>query len=243
MKFWSTSLIILVFVTQSIAQQKHISRGNQQWFQYYNQLKINEKWFVLNDVGYRWKNGFEESKQYIVRTGLGYAINTSVRVSGGFAHLGFLDHNRVNTFEFRPYQEARVKIDFRKLIITHRYRLEERLMKPLINNEIQSSYSIRFRFRYGIYMKFSVLRLSKSNPDRRLLLIIGNELHVNLGDNIDPNYFDQNRIIISPTVHLNKTLSVSLAWNSQFASTSIPDGYNYTDVFWLQLKHNIALHH
>jgi len=111
-----------------VSQDKIISKENQQWFQYYNQTNINAKWSWLSDVGFRWRDGFQENSQYIVRTSIGYIINPSVRISSGFAHLGFFSSNKIQRFELRPYQEINVKNTFNKISISHRYRIEQRIL-------------------------------------------------------------------------------------------------------------------
>jgi len=40
-------------------QQKNVANGNQQWLQYYNETKLNDRWTLLFDGGYRWKDGFQ----------------------------------------------------------------------------------------------------------------------------------------------------------------------------------------
>jgi hypothetical protein len=36
-------------------------------------------------------------------------------------------------------------------------------------------------------------------------------------------------------------VTLSLTWNSQFASTSSQGIFNYTNVFWLQIKHELDI--
>ena len=222
-------------------QQKDIVNNNQQWLQYYNQTKLSEKWTLLFDGGYRWKNEFQESSQYIVRAAIGYNINSDIRISSGLAHLGFYSSDKINRVEFRPYQEMVVKNNFNKINLVHRYRMEERFFNPVINGETQTPNTFNFRFRYSLMLSIPLFKLSKVKTDKVFLLNIGDEIFINAGKNVVNNIFDQNRFIISPSFKLNESLTLSLTWNSQFASTSSQAIFNYTNVFWLQIKHKLDI--
>lgn len=234
-------ILFLLWISALTAQTKNISIGNQQWLQYYNQLKLSEKWTWLNDGGYRWKDGFQESTQYLVRTGLGYSVRSGLMLAGGFAHLGFFSSGEVYQLEFRPYQELSLTNTYGKTTLHHRYRIEERFFNPVINGSIQNTNTFNFRFRYSFMASFPLFALSKSKPDKLFLLNIGNELFINAGSGIVYTIFDQNRIIISPTFQFSKKLAVSFTWNSQFASTPTPGSYRYTNVLWLQLRHKLDI--
>lgn len=222
-------------------QQKNVGNGNQQWLQYYNQTKLNDKWTLLFDGGYRLKYGFQESSQYIVRAAIGYNINSDIRISSGLAHLGFYSSDKINKVEFRPYQEMTVNNKFNKIGLVHRYRMEERFFNPVTNGEIQTPNTFNFRFRYSLMLSIPLFKLSKAKTDKEFLINFGDEIFINAGKNVVNNIFDQNRFIVSPSFRLNENLTLSLTWNSQFASTSSQAIFNYTNVFWLQIKHKLNI--
>lgn len=239
-----TIIFLLIGVSISTsAQQKTINRSNQQWLQYYAQMKLSEKWTLLADGGYRATDNFRETVQYIARAGLDYTINPSIHVSAGFANLGFYSSGKENKIEFRPYEELLIKNTFKKFDITHRLRVEERFFNPVINGNFKSPGTFNFRFRYFFMASIPLFNLSKKNVEEKILLNIGDEIFLNAGHEIVYNVFDQNRFIISPTLQFRKSFSVSFTWNSQFASTNTPATYNYTSVAWLQVRHKINFAH
>ena len=235
-------LLIVVSVSTS-AQQKTIKRSNQQWLQYYAEMKITEKWTLLADGGYRATDNFRETVQYIARAGLGYTINPGIHISVGFAKLGFYSSGKENKTEFRPYEELFIKNTFNKFDITHRLRVEERFFNPVVNGDIKTPGTFNFRFRYSFMASIPLFKLSKRNADEKLLLNVGDEIFLNAGHEIVYNVFDQNRFIISPTIQFSKNFSVFFTWNSQFAATTTQAAYNYTSVAWLQVKHKINFTH
>ena len=228
-------------IVGSTAQEKNVTTGNQQWLQYYNQTKLGKNWVWLTDGGYRWRDGFEESTKYIARTGLGYSINPNMRVSAGLAYLGLYSSGKVSTVELRPYQEFLLKNGLNKIGISNRFRVEKRFFNPVIHEAFPTQNTFNFRFRYAITASIPLSRLSKDDPDKKLLLNIGNEIFINAGNEIVHDVFDQNRFTVSPSVQCSENLTFSLTWNSQFSSTSTPESYDNNNVMWLQVRHTLDL--
>lgn len=241
-KFHLLATLILFFYLANtndlFGQNKDVTSGNQQWFQYYNETQLSEKWAWLSDAGYRWQNGFKESSQYLIRIGIGYNLNSNCRVSSGFAHLGFYSNDVLNRMEFRPYQEVQFKHNFNKIDLNHRYRIEERFSYPYNNNQTKSESTFNFRFRYSIMVGIPLFKL---RGEKEIILNIGNEIFINAGKDIVNNVFDQNRFIISPSFKLNKQLTFSLTGNNQFASTTTQGNFENTYIIWLQIKHKLTL--
>ena len=237
----SITCFLMANSSMLFCQEKIITKSNQIWLQYYNETQLNDKWTLFSDGGYRWKEGFEESTQYIVRAAIGYAIAPDIRTSSGFAHLGFYSSGKISKVEFRPYQEITFKNKYNNLSLNHRFRIEERFFNAVAHGEIQTPNTFNFRFRYALMVSIPLFKLSSENPDSIFLLNIGDEVLINAGKNIINNVFDQNRIIVCPTFNLNKQLALSLTYSSQFASTTTPGNYAHTNVFWVQVKHKLNL--
>lgn len=218
-----------------------MSSSNEQWFQYYNQTKLNNKWTWLIDGSYRRKDNFSELSQYLIRTGIGYSINKDVKINAGIAHFGFVSSEQLSKVEFRPYQEVIVKNKLKKISLNHRFRVEQRYFYPVINGDLQNLSTFNFRYRYALIASIPLFNFSKENPDKKLLLNIGDELFINSGKDIVYNIFDQNRILISPTIQFNKKLSIAITWNEIYATTTLANTYKKTHVLWIQIKHNLDL--
>jgi hypothetical protein len=235
-------IIVLILISFLGNGQKTISYSNQQWFQYYNLLKINPKLTLLSDVGYRYISAFSYRSLYLTRIGLGYEIKPGFRVSGRIAHLGVYNLGQLNKVEFRGSQGLlHVKNTALGKMIQH-FRIEERIFKDILNGKIQSENEFNFRFRYQFSLTFPLLKLSSKDPDKKLLFSIGNEIFINSGKNITYNIYNQNRILIGPVVHLNSNLFLNLLYCHQFKSKNLPNDYNQDYVMWIKLFHKINLH-
>lgn len=228
---------LCLYSSYSIAQGKHIQYTNQQWFQYFNVIRFSQKWSLLTDGGYRLKDEFRKSSQYIIRSAMGYYLNSGTRIAVGFAHLGFYDSDKLNKLEFRPYQEIVMKQKYQPIGINNRFRIEERVLRTV--NREKNGNSFHFRFRYRVLISLPILRFSSTNPDKKLFLSIGDEIFINAGKEIVYNIFDQNRIAIGTSVHFNKNTSAGFAYNYQFAATSSPELFKRDNIFWFDLRHTI----
>lgn len=229
--------VVFVFlIHNTTAQNKTVTHENQQWLQYYNETKLNKHWTLLVDASFRWKDGFNENSQFIARTGLGYSIKHNLKIGGGFAYSGFYTLDTLNRVEYRPHQELSLSSG-NKVKFNHRLRVEERFFNPLNN----PNNSFNFRFRYSFAVSFTLFKLSTTNPESLFLLRINDEIFTNAGKETPNKTFDQNRFVVSPTFQLNKNLSISPTWNSQYASTATSGTYRQTNVFWLQIRHSLDL--
>lgn len=229
--------VIILDASLVTAQTNNIDTENQQWFQYYNQVKVAQRWNWLTDIGYRWKDSFSKKSQHLVRSGIGYQPNQTTQILQGFAHLGSYSDQRLTKIEFRPYQEILIKNKYNKLALKQRIRIEERFFHPITTG----SNTFNFRFRYALCTTIPLIKFSSIHPDKKIVLHIGDEIFVNAGNQTTNAVFDQNRIMISPTLVLNKKLSLSLTWNSQFLSTSTPAIFDQNDVVWFQVKQQFDL--
>ncbi|MDF2157794.1 DUF2490 domain-containing protein [Algoriphagus sp. CAU 1675] len=232
-------LLLLLGSAPLLAQEKNVSKDSQQWMQYYHESKLSDSWSFLIDGGFRWKNAINDPSQYIIRTGAGYYLSPMIRVSAGFAHLGFYSGNKKNKIEYRPYQEILIKNKWQRLGISQRIRAEERFFKEVLDGEVQDPTAFNYRFRYALMARIPLFQLSPTHPDRKLVLAFGDEIFLNAGQEVTHNVFDQNRFILSPGLQYSKNLTFSFTWNRQFGSTSLPSEYKLSDVFWLQVKHQL----
>jgi hypothetical protein len=233
--------ITLMISASAIAQDKSVNRISQEWGQYYATIKVAKKWTWTADAGYRYNELFKNPSQYIVRTGLYYQLNDRMKVGSGFAHLGFYTSGKISKLEYRTYEEFALSDNYNHVSIQHRFRIEERYFKSVVDGKVGPGHTFNFRFRYQFLMNFKIVGLSSTNPQEALSLNLGDEIFVNAGREIVYNVFDQNRIIAGPVVSFTKNFSVGLIYNSQFAATTTPKSYVHTDVFWLTVKQNFDI--
>lgn len=221
------------------AQNGNPVRGNQQWVQYYGQGELNEMWSLSLDGGFRWKNELEDKSQYIVRVAVLHSLKSGIKLGAGFAHLGFYGLDELTQREYRPYQEIGYAHKVQSVKINHRMRLEERFFDPfgIVYNQFPPN-KFTLRWRYGLSANIPLFTIDEN---MRVSLTLGDEIFLNLDSERDIDFFDQNRLIISPTLHVNENLSFAFTWNRQASYPKVADKHQYNSVIWLQIKHNFNL--
>lgn len=223
------------------ARISNVETGNQQWLQYYSEVKIAPKWSILSDAGYRWRNLSNRNSQCIIRTGGTYYLNSNIAVALGIALSETFSNTELNKIEFRPYQEFTHKYILENISIKQRIRLEERYFKTIENEKLIHDYSSNFRFRYSIIMTFPLAILSSSDNKKKILFNVGNEIFINTKSRTQNNIFDQNRILIGPTFQFNKNIAISLIYNNQFNKSITTDAFKMDNIIWLQVKQSFII--
>jgi hypothetical protein len=238
--------IMFVFLALGVsmnlqAQGKIVNNSNQQWIQYYEEVNFSSPWSLSADAGFRRRDLFSITTQYIARIDLGYQLNSEMKLTAGFANLGSYTSNKLSKLEFRPYEELMIKHKYSVIKIQHRLRIEECFFQEEEDGKIIPATTFNFRFRYRLMFNIPILKLSAKHPDHKLSLNAGDEIFLNAGHTIVNNIFDQNRILVGPAWQINKFFTITLTYNNQFAATKSSGTYNHTDVFWLGIKHKFSV--
>ena len=220
------------------AQNLAVLNQNQQWFQYYNQIKLGNKITWLSDGGYRWSDAFENRSQYLIRTGIGYKIKPSVPLVTGVAHLGFYGAEVLSKLELRPYQEIDASFKLNNVSIKNRFRVEERYFYSLLPLENRCLSPVIYRLRYSATVIFPIIEFNVGEKVKKVSLGIGNEILVNVGNN-STHFFDQNRLMLSPSIHCNEHLEIAFTYDFMVSLAPEPFNLKALHIAWFQLKHHL----
>lgn len=241
--FLRTYRIVMVIVLMPLITyaQKTVRHSDQQWVQYYNQFKLDNHWTLMTDCGFRWADKFSSKVLFIARVGMAYSINSHLRVAAGFASTGAYSSASLSKLEYRPYQELFAAYRYNKVGLQHRFRVEERYFKNVVDGDLQSGHNFNFRLRYQIAANIPLAKLSEKNPDKILSLSIGDEIFINAGREIINNIFDKNRIVIGPAIQFNKQLTVALSYTHQYSQLPAAGTYAHDDIMWFTIRHHLTL--
>ncbi|MDH5365866.1 MAG: DUF2490 domain-containing protein [Cyclobacteriaceae bacterium] len=195
------TITIFYFTVNPINAQEITPYNNQQWFQYYNHIKLTDKSVLKSDVGYRRKNNIKNLSQYIVRTGIDYKITPHVQLVVGFAHFWHYGNNdSLNRLESRPFQEVIINDDHNTFKISHRFRAEQRIFTT------NTSGYFNHRFRYRVLVNIPIVGFTKKGKDSKLYLNLSDEIFIHTGDETDNNLFAKNRVMIGTTFRISNEL-------------------------------------
>lgn len=194
---------LFIFTTiswSSLSQNSDI--GN--WFMYFGNQKINEKWNWHNEVQYRNYNFIGDLEQLLLRTGVGYNLsenNNNILLGYGFIHSqNYNEFNEKIKFdEHRIFQQFITKQTFGRFHFQHRYRIEQRF----VENDFLS------RFRYFLSIKVPINK--KVMTKNTVYFSIYNEIFIN-GQN---NLFDRNRLYGAFGYAFSKKLKLEMGMMAQ----------------------------
>jgi hypothetical protein len=198
-------LLTICFCNHSYSQKSEI--GN--WFVYFGNQKINKKWNWHNEVQYRNYNFIGNTNQLLLRTGIGYNLTEDNNVLIGYGFINTQNYlpnsdQKVDTNEHRIYQQFITRQKAGKVLLQHRYRLEERY----ISNDFQ----LRLRYFLGINIPINKKKLDKN----AIYLSSYNEIFMNL----EKPLFDRNRLYGALGFVINKNFKVEAGIMAQTLENS-----------------------
>lgn len=201
-KLQSFCFLLVLFLTANVNAQK-TDTGN--WFLYFGNQKINDRWNWHNEVQYRNFNFAGDLEQLLMRTGIGYDLsenNNNLLLGYAYVHSEpyFVGTDeKFETDEHRIFQQFISKQQFGRVNIQHRYRVEERFLND----------DFKLRFRYFLSLNVPI---NKKNLDKNAIYASAyNEIFLNS----EQNQFDRNRLYGGIGYCFSKNIKVEAGIMSQ----------------------------
>ena len=120
------------------------------------------------------------------------------------------------------------------------FRLEERFRRKILNDdELAEGYGFNFRFRYNFFAQFPLSK-RKFQPNT-LSFVVNDEVHINFGEQIVYNYFDQNRFFLGFHYHVNKHDNLQFGYMNIFQQLAAGNQYRSVHVARVFYFHNLDL--
>ena len=204
-----------VFISPVSAQQNPSELGN--WYIYFGNKKLNDKWNIHHEVQYRNYNMIGDIEQLLLRAGVGYNLtenNNKVLLGYGYIlssnYISVFSDEKLDVKEHRIYQQFITKQSFSRFNIANRYRFEERFVNQ----------DFKFRFRYFLAVKMALT--SRKMENKTLYLSGCNEIFLNGTSSI----FDRNRLYGGLGYKVSSNLSFELGYMNQFFDGAQRDQLN-----------------
>lgn len=194
-------LFMLFISSRMLGQDSEV--GN--WFLYFGNQKINDKWNWHNEVQYRNYNFAGDLQQLLLRTGFGYNLSeNNNNILLGYAFIRSENYitdssEKIGSNENRIYQQFITRQNFGRVFIQHRYRIEERFLPD----------NFKLRFRYFLSLNIPVNK--KSMVDKAIYLSAYDEIFLNAESPV----FDRNRIYGGLGYVINKNFRVEVGFMAQ----------------------------
>lgn len=181
----------------------------------------------------------DRNHQFLIpRVQVHYIFQNGVDISGGVSHFrtAFPQDNEIDIercrAEFRPHQELILRQQVGKILLSHRYRLEERFY--YLRSEDEDLFRMRFRYRLQ-----GKLPVSKPDSGRDIFVKVFNEIHLNLGQGANP--FNQNRFYGGLVIELDEKFDIELGYMNWYQLRSEGDSFFNRHILRATLHHSIHL--
>jgi hypothetical protein len=229
-----SKILVLLFpflVLGQTVQTKEVNQQVQTWVSLNTVTKFNDHWGIVADFHVRENGFFESNNFYFLRGGISYIPNSTVSLTGGYAHMWlaptkegwstYADENRI-------YQQAQLNTKVGKVGVLQRLRNEQRWQEKMANDEPTGEWRFTDRVRY--LASFNVpISANKNWP----LLVLSDEILIQFGQEVIYNTFDQNRLFIGIKQNINPKLSFDLGYMNVYQQKY--SGYQY------DMNHTIRL--
>lgn len=221
-------IFTLMFFTSSGHGQgfKITDHKQQLWFQYFGQIRMNDKWTILLDGGARTENHFTRGIATASgRAGLMYSLSKSVRLAGGYAY--FVQYPAyevigVSQPEHRFWQMAQYQKNHGRSQFTHTVRLEQRFRRKLASaNQLADAYRFNYRFRYSFSWQYPLLNHRLEKGDLSVILL--DEIMVNFGKQVVYDHLDQNRAMAGLRYYFHRDHNLMVAYMNIYQKLPLPN--------------------
>ncbi len=225
----------MIVTTVSFAQ-KNVSHNNLVWFGDFTKAKLNDKWSIYFDFGFRRTEWLNKWSQVLVRPGITYHFNKNVSVTTGVAYFSHYTTNYILP-EGRSWQQLLFGETYGSIKLSHRLRAEQRFFQKVISSELVDDYNYNNRFRYQL--NFQVALNKKQVEDKAFYFSIADEVFINSGKEIRNNYFDQNRIAVGLGYKLNERFNILVSYTNIFVQRAKVDAFEDNNVLVINLYNNL----
>jgi hypothetical protein len=207
-------LILIAFfplvILGQVKAEKVINHQTQTWVSINTVTKFNEHWGIIADAHIRSNDLFKSNSFYLLRGGISYIPNTTISITGGYAHLWLAPTRESWTTysdENRIYQQAQLYTKAGKVSIVQRIRNEQRWQEKIVNDEPTGENRFTNRVRYLISFNIPVFK-KKTAPT----LVVSDEILIQFGKEIVYNTFDQNRLFLGIKQSINPKWSYDFGY-------------------------------
>ena len=240
----SVALLATTGFITPLQAQKQITHQSQYWIRYYGKYNLSRSYTITLELDDR--RFFKDNRQsnwvlpriMLIRNlgegwsaGVGFTYYTSSNPADPSKPTA------VTVPELRPSEELSYSQKIKDLIISHRFRLEQRWIRKSNATELLEGYTFSQRFRYQLPLQYPLIK--KEPSARGLNAKISDEIFLTLGQSIVQNTFDQNRFYVALNYGISRSFQVELGYMDYFQERSSGTQYYQRNIARLTIYHAI----
>jgi len=195
-------LLLLAFAGKTLHAQDAEYWTTAQYFP-----RFSEKWGAALDINQRWRQGNGlRSDVSAIRLGTTYFLPNNMDITAGYAWFGT---HKINTsyallHENRLWEQLIIHHHAGKWKLAQRIRLEQRFRQSETAGRLESNFSNRLRYMITGETQFARINKKKGGA----FLVLGEEIHLQAGENTGQHFFDQNRVLAGVDWRLNPNVAL-----------------------------------
>jgi hypothetical protein len=238
----SSILFLLFLAAKSFGQKKTTTSAQQVWMGYFNQTRFCKKWGAWVDLQLRTKeNFFNNFSQALIRAGITYYLTDDTKLTIGDAYSWYFpadNHKQATQPEHRPWQQLQWQTNSSRLKTRQGIRLEERFRRKILNDStLGDENNFNFRARYNFLLQVPLSKGKIKTGD--FSFIINDEVHLNFGNEVVYNTFDQNRFFIGFSYQINSYDNLQFGYMNIFQQLASGSNYRSTHVARISYYQNV----
>lgn len=237
------------------AQSNRISDYNTLgWFQYDGDHKLGKRWTLHTEYQIHRVHFVRDWQQRLARIGLAYQVLPRVKVSTGYTSFITHPYGDYPTADMgMPFPERRLYEDVQlsdtvgRVILTHRFRLEQRWLGQLLGDGSRTVQSWQFQNRIRYQLEATVPLQGRTLDDHEWFASAFDELFIGFGREVGNNVFNQNRISAGLGFQVNDDFQVRLNYLYQITQHGASDPatgrpvFEFNNGIILGLSYNLTL--
>ena len=189
----------LAAASRGAQAQRDVRENVNAWFTWFGDIEVDERWSVDYDVSLRRSGPLDEPAQSLWRVGIRRNVSPNVRIAIGYAGSLTYPYGEVpiayRTPEHRIWENVQLSHAVWRLLVTHRYRIEQRWSGRvgLVNGEETVQNWVRTN--RGRYLARATVPLQGGTLDADEWFVnASSEVFLSWGANVQQNVLDQHRL-------------------------------------------------
>ncbi len=212
-----TIILSLLFLFQ-FSGFTQVQKDNQfnAWFTYSGDHKLNDNFSIHTLYSFRRNDLVKYWQQSLLRIGLSRKLTNNFIVTLGYDWVETFPYGKEpiskQTTEHRPFEQLILKNVVGRFEISHRYKLEQRLIESFSGFIFRN----RFRYRFTLIVPINKQKLS----EKTFYFSAFDEIFINTGKHINVHYFDQNWGYLGLGYQFNKYAKLAIGYMNQYLPKS-----------------------
>lgn len=228
-----STLTITVLLLLSLANSPLFAQITTQtltWNKVEASLKLPKKFNLKLEVQDRSFFHPLAQHQFLARGSAFYSLNHGWSLYVGYTYFLQSPHDPKSESsliapEHRPMFGFTQKQRYGRITLMHRFQVEQRFMHNTAKDELAPGYRFIARLRYRLGLSIMLFDKDKNTSKGDLKLNISDELHMQAGEPVKGQPFDQNRVHASLEYNITENLAVFSGYTNWYQQRSNNQGF------------------